>query len=234
MAGLFSGVAQAFGHLGGSSAKRDRSDYILGQERLGDVFNRSMGFGKDLYNAGRTATGQGLQDLGTSGNFFRRLTSGNRTATTQAMAPQINAAEQQGDALRRQEANLGTARGGGTAGTNQQMDTNRLAQIDNMLFGAQTGAAGELANVGRTEAGVGLGETGQGLQATGLAGNIAGTGAELAMKSRSLSDELHRQAVTDYSKAFQSLMGGSMGNWLNNLGNKIGIIGGDSGTGQPG
>ena len=215
MAGLIKGVAQAFGHLGGSSAKRDRSDYILGQERMGNVFNTTMNQGGQLYNAGRTATGQGLQDLGTSGNFFRRLTSGNRAAGLEAMAPQVNALEQQGDAMRRQEAAMGTARGGGTAGVNQQADTNRLATIDNMLFGAQTGAAGELANIGRTEAGIGLGETGQGLSAENLAGNTATNAAELALESRPLSDEMHRQAVGDYAQAFGSIAGGlPWGQWF--------------------
>src|SRR5215475_7617840 len=108
MAGLISGVAQAFGGLGGSSAKTDRAGFMKNISNLNTLFNTTMGQGGQLYGAGRAATGQGLGDLGTAGNLFRTLASGNRTAVTQAMAPQINAVNAQGDAQRRQEAALGT------------------------------------------------------------------------------------------------------------------------------
>lgn len=211
MAGLVKGFTGLFGQLGGSSSKTDRAGFMKNISNLNDIFGTTMNQGGQLYNAGRAATGQGLQDLGTSGNFFRRLASGNRVAATQAMAPQINAATQQADAQRRQEAALGTARGGGTAGLNQTADTNRLASIDNMLFGAQTGAAGELANVGRTEAGIGLGETGQGLTAENIGREAETSAAGLNLSSRELSDKLHRQAVQDYSDAFQSLLSNKKG-----------------------
>jgi predicted Zn-dependent protease len=199
MAGLFTSLVGS-GALGGSSAKRDRSDYLDSQSRMGNVFNQAFGFGQGLENRGTAATGQGMQDLGTSGNFFRRLTSGNRAATTEAMAPQINAVESQGDAERRQQASLGTARGGGAAGVNQDARSRRMAAIDNMLFGAQTGAAKEVGDIGRTEAGVGLGETGQGIGAVSGAGDLAAKAGEESLASRKLSDEMHRQATGDISK----------------------------------
>ncbi len=205
MSGLISGI---FNNVGGNSAKRDRSDYLNSQERMGNVFNQAFGFGQGLEKQGQATTGQGVQDLGASGNFFRRLMSGNRAATTEAMAPQINAVEAQGDAQRRQQAALGTARGGGLAGTNQQAQNQRMAQIDNMLFGAQTGAAKEVGDIGRTEAGVGLGETGQGIGTVAGAGNLAATAGEMSTKSRELSNQMHRQSVQDLSNSFEDLLSG--------------------------
>jgi X-X-X-Leu-X-X-Gly heptad repeat protein len=208
MAGLVSGI---FANVGGNSAKRDRSDYLNSQTRMGNVFNQSFGFGQGLENRGEATTGQGLQDLGTSGNLFRRLTSGNRAATTEAMAPQINAVESQGDADRRQQAALGTARGGGAAGVNQDAKARRMAQIDNMLFGAQTGAAKELGDIGRTEVGTGLGETGQGIGAVAGAGGLASKAGEMATGSRELSDKLHQQSVQQLSNSFEDLLSGFIG-----------------------
>lgn len=195
------------GAIGGSSAKRDRSDYLNSQTRMGNVFNQSFGFGQGLENQGKATTGQGVQDLGQSGNFFRKLMSGNRAATTEAAAPQINAVEAQGDAQRRQQAALGTARGGGAAGVNQDAQAQRNAQIDNMLFGAQTGAAKEVGDIGRMEAGTGLGETGQGIGAVSGAGQLASRAGEMATDSRGLSEKLHRAATNDISGGISSTLG---------------------------
>ena len=207
MSGIVSGI---FNNVGGSSAKRDRSDYLNANQRLSNVFNNAFGFGQTMENAGRTAIGQGQQDLGTSGNYFRQLMA-NRGTAMRALAPQINAANEQGDAQRRQEAALGTARGGGTAGFNQDAAARRTAQINNMLFGAQTGAAGELGNIGRTEAGVGLGETGQGLGAESLASNTAAEQGGLALKSREASEQIHQQHVQQLTNAFMDILSAGVG-----------------------
>ena len=238
MSGLISGIA---GSLGGSSAKRDRSDYINANERMSNVFNNASGFGNALEKQGQATMASGTADLGTSGNFFRDLMSGNRAATTQAMAPQINAVEAQGDAQRRQQAALGTARGGGAAGVNQQAQNQRMAQIDNMLFGAQTGAAKEVGDIGRTEAGVGLSQTGQGLGFENLAENTAATQGEQAIQSRKLSEDIHQQHVKALSKSFENLLSGILPtSWLDKLsgfgmgGGSTGGTGGGGSTGGTG
>lgn len=68
---------------------------------------------------------------------------------------------------------MGTARGGGVAGTNQQAETDKQAAIDNLLFGAaSTGAEGE-AKTGGAITQAGLGQTGQGI-------NLVNTGLDAA------------------------------------------------------
>jgi hypothetical protein len=208
MAGLISGVSQAFGHLGGSSAKTDRSNQLTAFSDLKNVFNWALPFGQQQARTGQATTAAGVQDLGEAGGYFGKLASGDRPTALQAVAPQTNAALAQSDAEKRQLAASGTARGGGTAGFNQQRDTNLMAQIDNMLFGARTAGAQGLAGVGQAESGVGLGETGQGIQAGHLASGTAGELGQQALYSRQVSNAMHRQAVGDYANAFGSVMGG--------------------------
>jgi hypothetical protein len=105
-----------------------------------------------------------------------------------------------------------------------------MAKIDNMLFGARTAGAQGEAGVGQAQAGIGLGETGQGLQGAGLAEGAASDLGRQALYSREVSDQLHRQAVGDYTKAFGSIIGGVP--WGNIWGSLFGS--GDKGTGQPG
>jgi len=223
MAGLISGVGQAFGHLGGSSAKTDRSNQLTAFSDLKNVFNWALPFGQSQARTGQATTAAGTQNLGQAGSYFGKLASGDRPTALQAVAPASNAALAQSDAQKNELANMGTARGGGAVGVNQQRDTNLMSQIDNMLFGARTAGAQGLAGVGQAQAGVGLGETGQGIQAGGLATGAASDLGKQALYSRELSDAMHREAVGDYSNAFGSLMGGDLGKDLTKLLGKIGI-----------
>jgi hypothetical protein len=223
MAGLISGVAQAFGHLGGSSAKTDRGNFLDAQQDMKNVFNWALPFGQSQARTGQATTAQGVQNLGQAGSYFGKLASGDRATALQAVAPQTNAALAQSDAEKAQLANMGTARGGGAVGVNQQRDTGLMSQIDNMLFGARTAGAQGEAGVGQAQAGVGLGQTGQGIQSAGLASGTASDMGKQSLYSRQVSDEMHRQAVGDYAKAFGSLMGGKMGDTLTSLLSKIGL-----------
>jgi hypothetical protein len=91
-----------------------------------------------------------------------------------------------------------------------------------MLFGAQTGAAGELANIGRTEAGIGLGETGQGLTAENIGREAEQGAAGLNLQSRELSNVLHQQSVNQLSSAFEDLLSGAApGGWMRTIGKKL-------------
>jgi len=223
MAGLITGVAQGLGHLGGSSANTDRSNQLTSMSDLKNVFNWALPFGQQQAKTGQGTTAAGVSDLGNAGGYFRKLASGDRATALQATAPASNAALAQSDAEKAQLANMGTARGGGVAGVNQTRDTDLMSKIDNMLFGARTAGAQGEAGVGQAEAGVGLGQTGQGIQAGGLATGAASDLGRQALYSRGLSNELHRQAVGDYSNAFGSLMGGSIGSDLTSILGKLGI-----------
>ena len=129
MAGLVSGVAQAFGHLGGSSAKTDRGNFLDAQQNMKNVFNWALPFGQQQARTGQATTAQGVSDLGNAGGYFRKLASGDRATALQAVAPASNAALEQSDAQKRELGEMGTARGGGAVGVNQARDTNLMSQI---------------------------------------------------------------------------------------------------------
>src|SRR5208337_55376 len=131
--------------IGGSASKTDRKMQLQSSGGLSNLFNWAM-------PQAQQGVGAGMSDLSSAGGFFKSLMSGNRTALQQTVAPQVNAANATSDAQKRQQAASGTARGGGTAPANQTRDTDKLAAVQNALFGARSGAAGELAKVGGAEA----------------------------------------------------------------------------------
>jgi hypothetical protein len=143
--------------LGNSSAKTDRKETLQGYGDLGNLFNFGISTAK--------------QGIGAAQNYFGKLLSGNRTVAQQAIAPETNQINAASDAQKRQLATSGTARGGGTAPENMRRSSDVMAQIDNLLFGAQGGAAKGLAQTGEAglEAG---GKAGQDLTADSVASRV--------------------------------------------------------------
>lgn len=205
MSGLLSGI---FSNVGGSSAKTDRSNQLTAFSNLKNTFNWALPFGQQQGRTGTATTATGVQDLGNAGGYFKKLASGDRSTALSAVAPASNAALAQSDAEKRQLADTGTARGGGAIGVNQQRDSDLMAKIDNMLFGARTaGATGE-AKVGEAESGVGLGETGQAIQAGHLAAGTAGELGRESLESRGQSEKIHQEHVNQLSQSFEDLLSG--------------------------
>jgi hypothetical protein len=207
MSGLLQGI---FNNVGGSSAKTDRSNQLTSFSDLKNTFNWALPFAQQQAKTGQATTAAGVQDLGDAGGYFKKLASGDRSTALSAVAPASNAALAQSDAEKRQLGEMGTARGGGAVGVNQQRDTDLMSKIDNMLFGARTAGAQGEAGVGQAESSVGLGETGQGIQAGGLASSTAGDLGKLALYSRGQSEQIHRQHVKDLSDSFEKLLAGAM------------------------
>ncbi len=118
---------------------------------LSNVFGTQYTQGSNLQNKG-----QANQNEAT--NFFKGVAKGDRTA----IAPAVNAAVEGGDAAKREQAQMGTSRGGGANAGNQQLEAHTQALISSLLGQAQEGAAGELANIGGQQTGMGIGEIGQG------------------------------------------------------------------------
>lgn len=145
--------------VGGSSAKTDRGTELKGFGDLANIFNFALPQAKTGAATGAATTAAGTGALGDSLDYWKKLMSGNRATMEQAVAPQTNAVQSQADAAKRNQAASGTARGGGTAGVNQQTNDKAMAQIDNMLFGAQTEGAEETAKVGGQLAQTGVAES---------------------------------------------------------------------------
>lgn len=206
--------------IGGSSAKTDRNQTLSSYQNLNSLFNFGFGTGQSLTSSGSPLVSGGVAkqnagsaNLDTASGYFSNLARGNRPAMLAAAAPVTNAIASSGDATRKQQADMGTARGGGVAGANQTADTDRMTQINNALFAVQPEAAKEVADigtkqagVGTAEAGIGLGEIGAGLNAENLALGAAGTNLDASIKSRTDSYTINRQAQQDVTGVIQSAM----------------------------
>ena len=95
--------------------------------------------------------GQGSQDIGTAGNFFRTLLGGNRQAQLQAIAPSANAARAMADARRNEVGRMGGGRTGGATAEQATTEDELRKQVDTLLGGLQQNAASSLAGTGTSE-----------------------------------------------------------------------------------
>lgn len=117
----------------------------------------SAGFGKQ----GKAATGDAM-------SYFKRLLSGDRTA----VAPAANAAVETSDAQKREQAKMGTARGGGANAGNQKRESDLRGQIMSLFGKQQEGAAKGLQEIGATDLNAMLQSLGLGAETESTVGNM--------------------------------------------------------------
>lgn len=168
---------------------------------LSNIFDFATPAAEAGLKTGQQTTQTGLSGLDQAKAYWQKLLTGNRSSMTQAVAPEANAARAESDATARQTSTMGTARGGGTASGNQQRDTELMSKVDNLLFGVRPAAAGQVADIGKTEAGVGLQETGQATNMLGLGANTAEAFTSNAAGSRKTSFDINRQTQQDVVQA---------------------------------
>ena len=153
-----------------TSAKKD----------LGNVFNFALPTAQNLTTSGGATSSAAASDSSSAAGYFKNLLSGNRTAALQSVAPGANAALTQADAAKRGASSMGTARGGGTAGTNQQIDSSVMGKIQDALFGVKSNAATGLNTTAGTEGAIGSSQLNAGAQnlniGTGAATNLGSLG----------------------------------------------------------
>jgi hypothetical protein len=135
--------------IGNASWKSDRNLELSGMNSLKNVFNFGMG-------AAQKGISAGSQALGNVAGYANKILSGNRAAAAAATAPEMARVRSESDAAKRQLAASGTARGGGVAATNQQVEQRKQAAQDQAIFAARPGAAGLLEKTGaaQTQAGI--------------------------------------------------------------------------------
>lgn len=92
---------------------------------------------------------EGKEAKGNSIDYFQRLLKGDRTA----IAPGVNAATAASDAQKREQGTMGTARGGGQAGANQQRESDLRGQVMSLFGQQQQGAADKLGQMGQNDIG---------------------------------------------------------------------------------
>jgi hypothetical protein len=152
---------EGFLGIGGSSSGTDRKNTLAGYGDLGNIFNTGVAQGNQQLS-------QGNQNTGSAANFDNQILNGNRSSIMSALSPQISSITGQANQARKQQANLGTARGGGVNAGDQQMQQQEQGAISNVVGGAQPAAAKDLAQIG-------AGQTSAGGNLLGLGANAAGT-----------------------------------------------------------
>lgn len=157
--------------------------------------------GQSLTGAGAAASSNAGSDASSAAGYFKNLLTGNRTAALQSIAPGANSVQTQADAAKRTASSMGTARGGGTAGTGQQIDSNTMAQIQNALFGVRAGAAQNLNATAGTEGAIGGSELGAGANLLDVGTKASTAEGDVGLKQ----EQLNSQGL------FQSLLGDVLG-----------------------
>ena len=181
---------------GGSSASTDRGIELGGFGQMGNILNTLKSQGGQLYGSGTDATAQ-------ASKYYQNILQG-RPGAMGAASPEITSLLKSADALKKQTGTMGTARGGGVAGTNQQTTDTTRGQIADTVAGQRGGAAKGLTQIGEAS-------TGQGITATGDAGTIATNLTDLAMKSRAESQQIHNAAVQQWADVAGALLFGAGG-----------------------
>src|SRR5215469_3069679 len=181
--------------IGGNSSNTDRKNTLQGYADLSNVFNFALPTAQKGAATGAATTQTGLAGLTSSLNYWQNLLGGNRTAITQAVAPETNAIQAQSDAAARQQAAMGTARGGGTAAANQDRQTQTQAQIDQGILAARPQAAQQEAAVGGKIADVGTTQMAQALNALGIGETSAANLTDISSKARAIDYQINKGSV---------------------------------------
>lgn len=117
--------------------KKQESDTF---QNLNNLFSSTYSSGVGLGESGKDATG-------TASTFYKGIVKGDRTQ----LAPAVNAAVEGSDAAKRQQAEMGTSRGGGSSSGNQQIEDHTRALISSLMGEAQTSSADKLAAIGSND-----------------------------------------------------------------------------------
>jgi hypothetical protein len=177
--------------LGHSSEKTDRSTQLEAQKGQWNIFNWAL-------PEGQKGVAQSGQTLDQAKAYWQKLLTAGRTDTTQMAAPAINAAQAQADAQRKSAAEMGTARGGGTAAPQREAGAETAKTIDDIvtqqLFGGREKGAEGLQKV----AGM---EMSQALSMLGLSQEAIAQIMNNATESRALSFKINQAVQEQWGSA---------------------------------
>lgn len=126
--------ADGFLGVGGSSSGTDRKAQLGG---YGDLSN--------IYNTGITG---GTDATSKAAGYNSKILSGDRSSIMSALSPEIGAITGLANQNKKQQASMGTARGGGTDALNQQQQQNTQAEVSNTINTARPEAAKSEAGLG--------------------------------------------------------------------------------------
>lgn len=152
-----------------------------------------------LSKVGKTTSGAGAQDTGAASKYYRDIVSGDPAKVMAASAPEVaqikNAATQQ----KKEIANLGGNRTGGTNALTQDIGGKARGQVTDVIAKKRGEAAGELGKIG-------AGETNAGISATSNAGSTAADLGQISAESRKTSQQIHDAAVQQWVSVAADLL----------------------------
>lgn len=167
--------------------KKAQQTVASAQGNLNNVFNYALPEAKTAQTTGQSTEGGALSTLGKAQDYWDQILSGSRTANLTAASPAVTAINAEADARRRQQAEMGTSRGGGTSALNQQAETDRLAQINNIIAAQRPAAAQGEEQVGGEQAAIGATQLQNALALLGLGTGTAGTNATIGQNAQQLA-----------------------------------------------
>lgn len=190
------------------SVKTDRTNQLQSFSDLQNVFNFALPTAQAEQKKGDATLDSALSSLGLSSDYFKKILSGNRAEVAQAVSPTTNAITARSDAEKRNLSASGTARGGGVAGENQQVQDKTNAAVDTTIAQARPDAAKANADIASKVAGIGDSRLSAALNALGIGSSAAGTLGKLATDAK--SDDLQSQqdtgqAIGEIAMAFLGL-----------------------------
>ena len=168
-----------------------------------------------LTGQGRQLSAQGMPQLQQAGKYFSTLASGNRSAMTQTLAPQIEATNDVYSGTTRSLSRF--LRGPEKDLQLAEAERGRAGAVSSLFRSGRANAAGALASMGQSS-------TGQAAANYGTAGSIFGQQEAAGRANRFGGAELEHQAGSDF--------GGLVFNLLKNYAGTSGRGGGGGGYGM--
>lgn len=176
----------------GSSASTDRKNTLASYGDLSSVIDQLSGVGK-------TTTAAGATDTGAASQYYRNILSNDPAKVMEAVAPETAAIKNQATQQKKELANLGGNRTGGTNAIVQDITSKSRGQIADTIAKARGGAA-------EGEAKIGAGETGAGITASSDAGTTAANLGDISSSSRKTSQQIHDDAVNQWVSVAADLL----------------------------
>ena len=174
----------------------DRKEQLAGYGSTDAAYQQLGAVGRNLSSAGASDTGSAI-------NYYRGLLSGKPGAALTAATPEVATITKGGEAEKAALALPGN-RAGGTNQAKAGIQTSERGQITDVVGKARAGAAGEMSKTG-------IAETGAGIGATKGSGDLALGVVNAVTSARQVSQQIHEQAVRDWSKLILASLTGQGG-----------------------
>lgn len=177
---------------GGGAQKTDRKNQFASESTLGNIAG-------DMSARGKSDLGTGEKMLQAPANFWQTLLSGDRTAMTSTLAPEISTVSSQYQAARKAASEF-SPRGGGRTSDLSESRFKEGGDIQKLFEQGRVTAADKVTDISKIYSALGLSET-------GTAAGAAGTQGQVATAARGQSMQQAQQQGQAAGQLFSLLVG---------------------------